>query len=105
MRAQAEEPVECPVCGTDLWERRPPFRLGPNRFTCKNCGSLLRFSERSQRRIVYVIIAVCAFGPLALLANNIFGGLAGVIAAISGAVIALAMMVWQGMVPQLEVDE
>ena len=56
-------------------------------------------------RIVYVIIFVCGFGPAAIPVNNNFGPIAGVIAAVFGAVIALAMMVWQSKVPQLEVDK
>ena len=93
------------MCGASLWERRPPFRLGPNSFNCTGCGALLRFSGGSQRRIVYVVIVVCAFGPLAFVASKVFGPMAGVVAALSGAIIALAMMVWQGKLPQLELDE
>ena len=104
MRAQSEEQVECPVCGADLWERRPPFRFGPNRFTCESCGSTLRFSGRSQKRLIYAVVALLAFGPIAVLANNIFGNLAGIFTAFSGAVIVLGMLVWQGKVSQLEVD-
>ena len=104
MRARSEEPVECPVCGAELWERRPPFRLGPNRFSCEACGAMLRFSKKSQKRLVYVVFAVLAFGPSAFLAHMIFGDLAGIFAALGGALIVLGMLVWQGRVAQLEED-
>ncbi len=102
---QAEESVECPVCGAGLRQRRPPFRLGDNRFDCVNCGTPLRFSGRSQRRLVYVVLVVLATGPVAVAANHLLGGTAGLIIAVSGAAAALGMLVWQGKVPQLEVDK
>ncbi len=104
MRAQSEEPVECPVCGAELWQRRPPFRFGSNRFACDNCGSSLRFSEQSQKRLGYVVVAVLVFGPAALLIGKAFGELAGIFAAIAGAVAVLGLLVWQGQVSQLETD-
>lgn len=105
MRAQSEEPVKCPVCGADLWERRPPFRFAPNRFTCESCGSTLRFSQKSQNRLIFVVIALLAFGPAAILAHYLFGDLAGIFAALAGAVAVLGMMVWQGKISQLEEGE
>ena len=100
----SKESVECPVCGTELYERRPPFRFRSNNFQCINCETRLRFSRRAQKRLVYVVIAVVIFGLTAYLMLNIFGDLAGVIAAICGAGAVLGMLVWQGKVPQLEVD-
>ncbi len=105
MRAQAEELLECPVCGAKLWERRPPFRSGPNSFNCSECGSKLRFSARSQKRILYVVIALCVVGPAAVYARDFFGPLASIIAVFAGAAVVLGMLVWQGRVPQLEEDK
>jgi len=102
---RAEESVECPVCGAKLWEVRPPLRLGPNRFKCEKCETLLRFSVHSQKRLIYVFIAVCVFGLVAFLANHIFGDIAGTITATCGAIIALGILVWQSKVPQVEIDK
>ncbi len=101
----AEESVECPVCATKLSERRPPFRRGSGVFSCDQCGTSLRFSKRSQNRFVYIVLFILIFGLVTVFANRFIGDVAGVIAALLGAVVAMGMLVWQGKVPQVEVDE
>jgi len=100
-----EESIECPVCGAKLWEVRPPLRHGPNSFKCEKCETLLRFSDHSQKRLIYVLIAVFVFGLVGFLVNHIYGDIAGTIAATCGAIMALGILVWQGKVPQIEVDK
>lgn len=101
----SEELVECPVCGAKLLERRPPLRYGPNDFNCEKCGTSLRFSNQSQKRLIYVLLFVFAYGLAAIVINNIFGEMVGVVAAIIGAILALGALVWQGKVPQIEVNK
>ena len=100
----AKERVECPECGTKMWKRRPPFRLGrPRSFACSGCDVKLRFSADSQKRLVYVVLAVIVLGIAAFLSNIYIGQMAGVVIAFLGTGVALGMLVWQGQVPQVEV--
>src|SRR5262249_28003336 len=92
----------CPKCGTELSQTRPVMG-GPPSFHCPKCGVYLRFSNQGQKRFKYVILAVCVFGPAAILVRTLFGEGMGAIAAIVGALGALFVLVWQGNVPQLEI--
>lgn len=104
MYADAYEYLPCPKCGAVLRECRP-VALGPQHFTCKQCGASLRFSTRGQRRLIYVVYVALGFGPLAGFAGFALGEAAMLIVAFAGAISALGMLVWQGQVPQLEITD
>lgn len=89
----------CPRCG----DVNRVHRLARASTTCTSCNASLRFSAEGQRRLLYVGLIACAFGPTAWLVGSAFGALSAAVTAAVGTISALLALVWQGRVPQLEI--